>query len=702
MRALIRIAGILWLALAAAGHVHGQAARTQVRLVLSHDTALPGGEVMAGVHMRMPPGWHTYWRNSGDSGLPVKISWTLPPGIEAGAIQWPVPSIHLANGLTTFVYNEELVLLIPLRLAANLAAAKVLLQAKVTWLECLESCVSGATQVRHDLIIGSAAVPSSDAPLLETWKTKLPRPPPDPAPTAQWLGQPTPTNGILSIQWTPLAGGSQIDFFPYANADYRIAPATERSEAPSQKIELRKSVQWSSAEPPRAVAGLIVTGTGAETQGYEVELPVAAPPAVSGATQFGPSQPSRSLAVILLCAFLGGLILNIMPCVLPVIALKILGFVNQNREDPARVRQLGLVYGLGVIVSFLALAFLVILLKQGGRSASWGMQFQNPQFLVALTVLVLLVALNLFGVFEINLSGRVMGKAGTLAAKEGFSGAFFNGVLATILATPCTAPFLSIALGFAFAQSAPLILLTFLTIGAGLAAPYVLLSWHPAWLKFLPKPGRWMEQFKMAMGFPMLATAVWLFALAVPHFGRGSAFWLGIFLVVIGMAAWVFGQFGQRAGSGKALSYLIVLALIATSYSYILEKKLSWRHPDQKRAGINWAPWSPEAVAKARDEGRPVLVDFTADWCGTCLANKTFALEVPPVEERLRELKAAALIGDYTFEDPRITSELKKYNRPGVPLVLVYPADKNKPPLVLPEVLTSRIVLTALSKARGS
>ncbi len=250
-------------------------------------------------------------------------------------------------------------------------------------------------------------------------------------------------------------------------------------------------------------------------------------------------------------AFLGGLILNIMPCVLPVISLKILSFVKQSREAPGRVRQLGLIYVAGVLLSFLIMAALVIAVQQAGRAASWGMQFQNPTFLVAITILVVLVSLNLFGVFEVNLGGSVIGSAGELASRGGTAGAFFNGVLATILATPCTAPFLAPALGFAFAQPPAIIGLMFLAIGLGLAAPYLLLSFKPAWLRFLPKPGPWMERFKIIMGFPMLGTAFWLFSLTGTHLGKSGSLWFGIFLVTLALAAWIWGEFIQRGHSRK-------------------------------------------------------------------------------------------------------------------------------------------------------
>ena len=411
---------------------------------------------------------------------------------------------------------------------------------------------------------------------------------------------------------------------------------------------------------------------------------------------------------MLLYAFIGGLILNIMPCVLPVIALKILGFVGESRSDPRHVRKLGLVYALGVLVSFLALAAAVISVKAAGHHAGWGMQFGSPVFVVCLTTLVMLVALNLFGVFEVTLGGHALDAAGGLASKHGTAGAFFNGVLATVLATPCTAPFLSIALGFAFAQKAPVILLMFLAVGVGLAAPYVVLSWNPAWLKFLPKPGAWMEKFKIAMGFPMLATAVWLFNLAAGSYGK-SVLWLGVFLVMIAFAAWIFGEFVQRGRTRKGAALIVVLILVIGSYAFALENQLNWRTPatasdatgplKESPDGIAWQSWSREAVAKARSEGRPIIVDFTADWCLTCQVNKKTSIEISSVRAKLKSMNAIALLGDYTRFPDNITAELNRFNRAGVPLVLVYPKEPAAPPIVLPEILTPGIVLDALDRA---
>jgi thiol:disulfide interchange protein DsbD len=394
--------------------------------------------------------------------------------------------------------------------------------------------------------------------------------------------------------------------------------------------------------------------------------------------------------------------------VLPVIALKILGFVGEARNDPGHVRTLGLVYTFGVLASFFALAAIVIGAKAAGHKAGWGMQFSNPVFLVVLTVLVTLVALNLFGLFEVNLSGRVLGTAGTLATKQGAAGAFFNGVLATVLATPCTAPFLGAALGFAFAQPPNVIVLMFFTVGLGLAAPYLVLSWEPAWLKFLPKPGAWMEKFKIAMGFPMLATAIWLFSLTNVFYGK-RVLWLGIFLVLLALAAWVYGEFVQRGTRRRGLATVIVLALLSSSYFFVIERELRWREPIKEEAatagprkespdGIDWQRWSPQAVAQAQAAGHAVLVDFTADWCLTCQANKKVAIEIPSVRTKLNETGTVALLGDYTRLPDDITDELNRFGRAGVPLVLVYPGRTGAAPVVLPEVLTPGTVLGALAQ----
>jgi thiol:disulfide interchange protein len=692
-----------------------RAAHTHVQLLLSADTAKPDDTILVGVDMKMDAGWHTYWKNSGAAGLPTKIVWQLPPGVTAGEIQWPLPEKLPPVEVTTYGYEDEVMLVVPLTLATNLPAGPVDLKANVSWLECQDVCIPANQDVEAKLNIGSETKKSADVAMIETWQKKVPQ-----------------TNSayfFLSAWWEESANkdtrslvfqGSQIsqqyipvdhfDFFPDTADNFEIQPATEEISKKSG-FQLRKTVKKFSGDWPKEISGVIAIESGKQQYGYQIKFPIS-DKAPDGETISSTANhtvvPPQPLWQMLLYAFIGGLILNIMPCVLPVIALKILGFVSEARSSPRRVRALGGIYAVGVLFSFLVLAAIVIGVKAAGHQAGWGMQFGSPIFIVCLTTLVTLVALNLFGVFEVTLGGKTLDAAGNLASRHGASGAFFNGVLATTLATPCTAPFLAPALGFAFSQSAATIIFIFLFVGLGLASPYVLLSWNPAWLKFLPKPGAWMEKFKIAMGFPMLATVVWLLNIATASYGK-NVLWLGIFLVIVAFAAWIFGDFFQRGRKHKTAAAIITLILLVGGYAFALEKELDWRNamPDANATGslkespdgIDWQRWSPEAVAQARAAGKPVLVDFTADWCLTCQVNKQTSIEISSVRQKLKDLNAVALTGDYTRTPDNITAELNRYNRAGVPLVLVYPKNADAPPIVLPEVLTPNIVLNALNQA---
>lgn len=693
------------------------ASATHARLILAAQTAKPGDTVLAGIELKMDPGWHTYWRNPG-VGIPTSVRWTLPPGVTAGEIQWPVPEKLIFGGLLTYVYHTGTILLVPLKISPEAAAGPISISGKVSWLECQKECVPGSSTVTASLTIGPATRASSDAAKIEAAQKTLPQSGAARMAKAFWEKPAQGDSRSLILEWKLDKATAEPDFYSYGAESFEVLASVDKLQAAAGQVRIRKTVKKLEGAWPKAVAGLLVEKVGSSTFGFEESVPIAdegpavnpadAPP-LPVAVNPAPA-PGKSIWLWLGYAFLGGLILNVMPCVLPVIALKILGFVNQGQKQPGQIRTLGLLYTLGVLVSFLVLAGIVIGVKAAGQKAGWGMQFGNPQFIVILTVVVTLVALNLFGVFEVNLGGGAMQSAGDLAARHGKSGAFFNGVLATVLATPCTAPFLGAALGFAFVQPPPVIALFFLVIGAGLAAPYLLLSWNPAWLKFLPKPGVWMERFKVAMGFPVAATAIWLLSLTVPHYG-GRFWWLGIFLVLVALAAWVFGQFIQRGGKRRGLALAVVGVLLVGGYAFAIEDKLQWRSPVVEAAGaedsiqevpggIIWHRWSPEAVARARSEGHPVLVDFTAKWCLTCQVNRDTSIEIASVRQKLKDLDAVALIADNTKFPPAIAVELEKFQRAGVPLVVVYPKDASRPPIPLPDgFLTPGIVLDALDKA---
>jgi thiol:disulfide interchange protein DsbD len=692
-----------------------RAAHTHVQLLLSAAIAKPGDTIWAGVDMKMDAGWHTYWKNSGAAGLPTRIEWQLPPGVTAGEIQWPLPEKLPPAEVTTYGYENEVMLIVPLILATNLNPGPLVLKAAVSWLECEQQCVPGSVNVEAILNVGGETKISANTAMIEAWHGKVPMNANmmnSFIAQAYWLTSTSNDVRQLVID-SSVNLNSNSDFFPYSYDNFEIQPDFETRIISPGKIELVKPVKKYSGDWPNKISGILVTEKNNSRFGYEIDgLPITdQPQALPSQKPLIPANGNVAappLWRMLLYAFIGGLILNLMPCVLPVIALKILGFVNEAGSSPRRTRALGGIYAIGVLLSFLVLAAIVIGVKSAGHHAGWGMQFGSPIFIVCLITLVTLVALNLFGVFEVTFGGRALDTAGELASKPGAAGAFFNGVLATVLATPCTAPFLSIALGFAFAQSASVIVLIFLTVGLGLASPYILLSWNPAWLKFLPKPGAWMEKFKIAMGFPMLATVVWLFNVAASSYSK-NVLWLGIFLVIIALAAWIFGEFFQRGRQRKGVALALVLTLLLGGYAFALEKELDWRAPfmetgstgslKESADGIDWQRWSPEAVAQARAAGKPVLVDFTADWCLTCQVNKKTSIEISSVRTKLKEIDAVALIGDYTHFPDNITTELNRYARAGVPLVLIYPENAGAPPIVLPEVLTPNIVLNALNLA---
>ena len=692
---------------------------TSPSLILDHEVAPPGATVIAGVKLKMANNWHTYWRNPGESGKPTSVDWKLPAGITAGEIRWPVPLEAEFWELGTYEYAKEVVLLVPLTIAESVPAGEHKLAADLKWLECESdgACVPGQGSIAGTLVVGAESKPSPAAAEILTWQQRLPAPNKSAVVAARWDGDPVKKKSFaerqLLLEWP--AAHTNFDFYAYHfGQDWQLSPRAEVVSTDKGRKVIRSTVSLFEGDWPTEFPGILVDLASDPAHPSAEEVVARFDVAIESATATEPAvptgeEPEKPVVYWLLLAFVGGLILNIMPCVLPVISLKILGFVKQANDEPARVRKLGIVYSGGVLCSFLALAGLIVAVQQAGRVASWGMQFQSPVFLVCMLTLIVLVALNLFGLFEVYLGGGAMTAANDLASKEGATGAFFNGVLATALATPCTAPFLAPALGFAFAQPAALIVLFFLTIGAGLAFPYLVLSFQPQWLRFLPRPGNWMVQFKKLMGFPMLATAVWMFWVATRSFGGDGSLWLGLFLVVVSLAAFIWGEFVQRGAKRKGLAAAIAIGLVAGGYAYALEAQLNWRNPAPPASaggvvksgedGIEWHPWSVSAITDARQAGRPVLVDFTADWCLTCKANKKSSIEITSTRAKLKELNFATLIADNTLSRPDIAEELQTYGRAGVPLVLVYPADPAAPPIVLPTLLTPGIVHDALERA---
>jgi len=676
---------------------------TRVELWVDQSTARPGSTVTAALRLQMAEGWHSYWRHPGDEvGLKTRVEWTLPPGVKAGAIQWPLPDKTTEKEFDTLTYSGTVVLLVPIEIPAGQALGPMTLKAKVRWLECHEECVPGNTTVETQVTVASLDEVSVHAAEIQSARQRVPRTVQDVPISAAWEASEGVAPRKLVISWKPGSGVSGFDVFPFeaVGGAAPVSVKTEWLDSVNGFLRIRKTVSAGDSGWPDRLEGVLVP-KGSAAEPIEFNVPIVA--ALAGLAAARPEPVSMAeLLIKLLSAFVGGLILNVMPCVLPVLALKVLGFVQQAKEEPRRVRTLGLVYGAGVLVSFLVLAGVALAVQAAGGTASWSAPFQNPIFRVLITVLITLVALNLFGVFELTLGGSAMQKASDLSSKDGWSGAFFNGVLAAVLATPCTAPFLASALAFAFLQPPLVILLFFVAIGAGLALPFVALCWEPAWLRFLPRPGVWMVRFKVAMGFPMLATAMWLFWFTAGRLGESGTgvLWFGLFLVVLASAAWVWGEFVQRSTRGRGWAMVIASLLLLAGYFGFLERQLDWRTPAGRRVkGLEWQKWSAAAVEQARREGHPVMVDFTADSCLNCKWNKATAIEIDATRARIKELGVRVFEGDFTDGDPIIAEELKKHGRRGVPLVLMYSADLAKAPELLPVVLTPSIVAEALQRA---
>ena len=671
---------VLWLSGVTALHAEsvpaGFASPVEAELVADAATVVPGQPFTAALHLRIPPGWHTYWQNPGDSGLPVAIAWKLPDGWKAGPPQWPIPRKHLEDGgLITYGYEGELVLMAELTPPANLPpGGTVTLQANASWLACEKTCVPGSAALTLTIPAGALAQPAN-TPLFEAARAQLPHAGPPPF-HLRW----EPGDMEMRIKIDGLAAGGRLEFYPINPGDAHPEPFT------SGQFRLPFG-----GEKPAAVKGLMVLETGGRREAWVVNSPE--PSAAKSAAPVAPPSagetPQLTLPKALGFGLLGGFILNLMPCVLPVIALKIFGFLNQAGESRQRVFRSGLAFVGGIFAWFLALAVLIVAARAAGTQVSWAFQFQNPSYVLGMMLVVFIFALNLLGVFELWVPG--LGKLAAVSEREGYTGAFLHGMFATLLATPCTAPFLGSALAFAFTQSAVVTVAMFASIAAGMSLPYLLLTANPGWMRWLPKPGLWMVRLKQGMGFLMLGTVVWLLGVLGSQKGLSEAVGAAWILLAIGGACWIFGAWftptAQRAH--RFLAVGAMAALVSLGFNLASHQSAP--------ADPAWEPWSPERVAELQRQGKPVFIDFTADWCLNCKYNERFVLNTPAVRQAMRGV--VTLKADWTRGDPRITAELKKVGRAGVPVYVVLPA-KGGEPNVLPELLTQPMVVDALQTAK--
>src|SRR5438876_2852111 len=528
-----------------------------VRAELLADTnaVVPGKPFIVGLLLRMAPGWHTYWKFSGDAGLPTELKWKLPPGWKIGDIQWPIPLKTIDPGdIETYGYENEVLLMQEITPPSKIDGLSAKLSAEANWLVCEKICIPGTATLRLDLPVGSTSQPAN-TDVFARYRRLLPQNwPGSNLARADWSRAGPDLR--LKITSETLAKYPAVDFFPLPEQETIVGHPAVQSRN-NGEIVFRIPLE-SVPKNLSSLVGLVVFAqqpNGDDRAAWQIT----SSPAVSASRP----APARGIFAFLLFGFLGGIILNLMPCVLPVISLKIFGFVQQAGQSRQKIFRCGIAFTIGIFAWFIALAVLLIALKGAGREVTWGgFQFTNPYFVLALSVIVLVFALNLFGVFEISLpQSMTRGLLSTTERKDDL-GSFFQGIFATVLATPCTAPFLGTALGFAFTQSAVIILAMFIAIAADMSTPYLLLSVQPAWLRLVPRPGPWMIHVKQFMGFLLLATLLFLLYILGAQRGLDGAMWASCFLLVVSIACWMKGAFVSPTATGTEPTIVRVLALI--------------------------------------------------------------------------------------------------------------------------------------------
>ena len=667
----------------------------KAELLADTNAIIPGKPFTIGLLLRMAPGWHTYWAFSGDAGLPTELKWNLPSGWKVGEIQWPIPKKTIDPGdIETYGYENEVLLMQEITPPQKLDNSTVKLSAEANWLVCEKICIPGNATPQLELPVSTTSQ-QANSEVFARYRRWLPQNWPESnAAKANWsrIGR----DLRLKVTSETLANHAALDFFPLPEQGIVVGHPTIESRNRNEVV-FRIPIE-SSEKNLSSIAGLIVYSqhpNGEDRAAWQIS----AAPTVAATS----SAPARGIFTFLLFGFLGGIILNLMPCVLPVISLKIFGFIQQAGQSRRKILRSGIAFTAGIFAWFVGLALLLVVLKGAGRDVTWGgFQFTNAYFVLTLSVIVLVFALNLFGVFEISLpQSMTRGLLSTTERKDDL-GSFFQGIFATVLATPCTAPFLGTALGFAFSQSAAVILAMFVAIAAGMSAPYLLLSAQPAWLRFLPKPGPWMLHVKQFMGFLLLATLLFLLYVLGAQRGLEGAIWASCFLLVISVACWMKGAFVLPTASAmkRAVVLGLMLMLIIGSGIYFIGDKFRSTTvglADSRLRG-DWQAFTPERLQAELDQGHSVFVDFTAAWCITCKFNEANVLESAEVRDAFQRHAIVKLKADWTNGDPTITKLLQQFGRPGVPLYVLYPG-KNEEPIVFPEVLTKGMVLEKLQTA---
>lgn len=660
----------------------------------------PGKTVWVGLQLRHQPDWHTYWKNSGDSGLATSLSWTLPAGVQAGDIAWPLPVKIPIGNLANYGYDNTVLLPVPLTITPDFkpSVLKPELEVKLqaSWLVCKLECVPQDGEfVLRIPVRGSTAMQGAafDAAF---------RAQPQALSQAGSIAIEGRTLKVSVIGLPASLQGQTLDFFP---------ETPEIIETAAQWTQHWQGAVWTAAVPiakhrsgdPAVMPLVLAAKLGDERLGFITQAkvtgpwPVMAPISPAGATTqspqpitgSGPANLPSSLWLALLGALLGGLILNLMPCVFPVLAIKVVGFARHGGH-PRRQRVGGLAYSAGVVLSFVALGALMLVLRGAGAQLGWGFQLQSPAMVAALAVLFTVIGLNLAGVFEFG--QFVPSRVALLEAKNPSINAFLSGILAVVIASPCTAPFMGASLGLALALPALQALAIFATLGLGMALPYLAASWSPALARKLPRPGAWMATFRHAMAFPMFATVVWLVWVLGQQSGINGAASLLALLLGLALLIWTLGLRGRSRVVMTTLGVAIFVLLMASIGQNVTKPLENASNP----AGTAlWQPWTPGKVDQALARGAPVFVDFTAAWCVTCQYNKSTTLASTELLADFARKKVTLLRADWTRRDPAITAALARLGRNGVPVYVLYQA--GRAPVVLSEILSVAEVRSALA-----
>lgn len=724
-----------------ASSLSGGPSHVKIQLIQEEESVQPNRPFWIALHLDLEKDWHVYWKNPGDAGIPLKVEWKLPDGFEAGPLQWPFPEKFTMADMVGFGYSEKVILLSQITPPAHLdPQAKIDIQAQVKWLVCSSmTCQPGSTTATLPLSISSDAprARTEFAAIFEQARSKIPQ--------THVEVKTIRKHGIVQLEVPQETAASphaetisNVYFFPEQKnvIDHSIDPTVASSAGDSSNrylVNLKGSDEIGAGS--KYLKGVLVLhkqqGTRESIQAFDIDSPIEEEgdqDVLSLLTSTHTSSPTEignptvglqksegftfegGVGLAILFAFVGGMILNLMPCVLPVMSFKVMSFVKMAGQSRSLTLKHGLMFSLGVILSFWLLASVMLMLRTYGQAVGWGFQLQEPLFVVILASVLFIFSLSLFGVFEWGMffaSWAGQTQAETTQKSSGYAGSFLSGVLATAVATPCTGPFLGSAVGFAVTLPVFQSLLIFTSLGLGMSFPYLLLAAFPSYLRFMPKPGAWMETFKQLMAFLLLATVLWLMWVFSAQTDSFSLVCLLAGFLCFSIGAWIYGRSCSPVSSRKTriFGYVFVLLFAFVGCKAILLPRAAWYSQEigsqakfSKNQWDGWEEFSPERVAQLRSEGKPVLIDFTAKWCLICQANH-LVLDSGDVKDQLEQSGVVRMKADWTKNDPVITEELSKFGRNSVPLYVLYGADNKKDPLILPQVLTPDVVAENLEKA---